>query len=153
GSGCVSGRPGRCWPHPCCSGRSACRPPPGAGGTSTCGDPQHSHNTGRAWAGPPCIILNYTYPISSADRSVRHEFFVADGDWFVFAGGEEILGEVRAGEGAFDEIAVEFAQDVAEIAVGQRLDAVEDLLVALLEHNALLQVALAVAEAEQLFED
>ena len=57
------------------------------------------------------------------------------------------------GEGALDEVAVQILQDVGQVAESNGAHAVQDLLVALLGDNALLGVALAVAEAEQLLED
>ena len=57
------------------------------------------------------------------------------------------------GEGALDEVAVQILQDVGQVAESNGAHAVQDLLVALLGDNALLGVALAMAEAEQLLED
>ena len=57
------------------------------------------------------------------------------------------------GEGTLDEVAVQILQDVGQVAESNGAHAVQDLLVALLGDNALLGVALAVAEAEQLLED
>ena len=58
-----------------------------------------------------------------------------------------------AADGLLQEILVDVVEDVDQRAVGDGLHAVQDLLVALLGHHALLGVAVAVAEAEQLLED
>ena len=55
------------------------------------------------------------------------------------------------GESALDQVTVEVFQDVAQIAERDCAHAVQDFLVALLGLNALFGIALAVAEAEQLF--
>ena len=57
-----------------------------------------------------------------------------------------------AGEGTLDQVAGQVFQDVVQVAEGNDAHAVQDLLVALLGFHALLGVALAVAEAEQLLE-
>ena len=85
-------------------------------------------------------------------QGLRHQFLDGGGQLLVLAGGEEVLGKVLAGEGALDEVAVQILQDVGQIAESNGAHAVQDLLVALLGHNALLGVALTVAEAEQLLE-
>ena len=86
-------------------------------------------------------------------QGLRHQFLDGGGQLLVLAGGEEVLGEVLTGEGALDEVAVQILQDVGQVAESNGAHAVQDLLVALLGDNALLGVALAVAEAEQLLED
>ena len=67
--------------------------------------------------------------------------------------GKKFLAKCVTGEGALDEVAVQILQDVGQVAESNGAHAVQDLLVALLGDNALLGVALAVAEAEQLLED
>ena len=58
-----------------------------------------------------------------------------------------------AGDGLLQEVLVNVVQNVDQRTVGDLLHAVEDLLVALLGHHALLGIAVAMAEAEQLLPD
>ena len=135
------------WPHP--AGRRGRRP------LRICGNTNKKPTPGnwRVDAG----IDPYSVPGVGSSfilrQGLRHQFPDGGGQLFVLAGGEEILGEMLAGESALDQVAVQILQDVGQVAKGNSAHAVQNLLVALLGHNALLGVALAVAEAEQLLED
>ena len=68
----------------------------------------------------------------------------------VLAGGKEQLAELLAGHSALEQVRIDALQAIDEGLKGGSADAVQDLLVPLLGLHALLGVALAVAEAEQL---
>ena len=62
-----------------------------------------------------------------------------------------MLGKMLPGKSALDQIVIQIFQDIAQVTERHGTHAVQDLLVALLGHNALLGVALTVAKAEQFF--
>ena len=55
------------------------------------------------------------------------------------------------GKSALDQIVIQIFQDIAQVTERHGTHAVQDLLVALFGHNALLRVALTMAKAEQFF--
>ena len=72
------------------------------------------------------------------------------GQLLVLAGGKEQLAELLTGDGTLQQVLIDALEALDEGLEGGGADAVEDLLVALLGLDALLGVALTVAEAEQL---
>ena len=62
-----------------------------------------------------------------------------------------MLGKMLPGKSALDQIVIQIFQDIAQVTERHGTHAVQDLLVALFGHNALLRVALTMAKAEQFF--
>ena len=85
-------------------------------------------------------------------HGLRGQLFEVSRDGFILADRIEQFSEMLAAHGLTDKILIQVRQDIDQLAVGDLLDFVEDLLVALLGHDALLRVAVAV-RVEQPFAD
>ena len=81
------------------------------------------------------------------------DFFYDSFDFLILAVCKEVFLELCSGEGALDKLAVKLWKNIRKLIMGDLLDGVQDLFIALFGYDALLGISATTGGAEELFKD